>query len=388
MIRLSLPSRTRLVPFRRLPCISSSSTSVASPRRPISSATAGRRPSWTPSATWTSTWTRPRNRGSAIRHVIETHLHADFVSGHRELAARTGAKIYFGAKAGARFEHVPVREGDEIRMGRVVLRFLETPGHTPESVSIVVTDRIGVPGSAGGPDRRHALHRRRRAPGPPRSPHERAGARRDALRLPAREAPRPARRDAGLSGPRRGVALRPQHLERDLLHHRRSAAFQLRPAADEPRGLRAARDGGSARGAGVLLAGRDNQSRGGRGAGRASRSRGAASRGGRSSPGGGRRRPRHEKRRGVRHRARAGLRADRAVRPVRLLGGVARAAGPADPARGRGSGSRPRGPDAPGARGARKRRRLPRRRYRGLGARRAGRSPRPSRSRWTSSTAV
>ncbi len=81
-----------------------------------------------------------RRNGLSIRHVIETHLHADFVSGHRELAARTGAKIYFGAKAGARFEHVGVAEGDEIRMGRVRLRFLETPGHTPESISIVVID--------------------------------------------------------------------------------------------------------------------------------------------------------------------------------------------------------------------------------------------------------
>jgi hydroxyacylglutathione hydrolase len=81
-------------------------------------------------------------QGLEIRHIIETHLHADFVSGHRELAHRTGAKIYFGAKAGAKFEHVAVREGDEIRLGDgVVLRFLETPGHTPESVSILVVDR-------------------------------------------------------------------------------------------------------------------------------------------------------------------------------------------------------------------------------------------------------
>jgi hydroxyacylglutathione hydrolase len=82
-----------------------------------------------------------RAQGLEIRHVIETHLHADFVSGHRELAHRTGAKIYFGAKAGAKFEHVPVHDGDEIRMGDVVLRFLETPGHTPESVSVLVVDR-------------------------------------------------------------------------------------------------------------------------------------------------------------------------------------------------------------------------------------------------------
>jgi glyoxylase-like metal-dependent hydrolase (beta-lactamase superfamily II) len=79
-------------------------------------------------------------RGLTIRHVIETHLHADFVSGHRELAARTGAQIYFGAKAGATFPHVAVKDGDEIRIGGVTLRFLETPGHTPESVSVVVLE--------------------------------------------------------------------------------------------------------------------------------------------------------------------------------------------------------------------------------------------------------
>ena len=82
-----------------------------------------------------------RANGMEIRHIIETHLHADFVSGHQELAHRTGAKIYFGAKADAKFDYVPVREGDEIRMGDVLLRFLETPGHTPESVSILVIDR-------------------------------------------------------------------------------------------------------------------------------------------------------------------------------------------------------------------------------------------------------
>ena len=82
-----------------------------------------------------------KREGLTIRHVIETHLHADFVSGHRELAARTGAKIYFGAKAQAKFDYVPVREGDEISLGDVALRFLETPGHTPESLSVLVIDR-------------------------------------------------------------------------------------------------------------------------------------------------------------------------------------------------------------------------------------------------------
>lgn len=78
--------------------------------------------------------------GLHIAHVIETHLHADFVSGHRELAIRTGATIHVGAKAGATFPHAAMKEGDEIRFGRCVLRFLETPGHTPEAMCILVTD--------------------------------------------------------------------------------------------------------------------------------------------------------------------------------------------------------------------------------------------------------
>ncbi len=76
----------------------------------------------------------------AIRWVIETHLHADFVSGHLELAERTGATIVFGAQANAGFTHRAVTDGEEIRLGGLTLRFLETPGHTPESLSIVVLD--------------------------------------------------------------------------------------------------------------------------------------------------------------------------------------------------------------------------------------------------------
>jgi len=73
-----------------------------------------------------------------IRYVIETHLHADFVSGHRELAARTGAEIVFGAKAEATFPHCAVSDGDVLKVGEIVLRVMETPGHTPESISILV----------------------------------------------------------------------------------------------------------------------------------------------------------------------------------------------------------------------------------------------------------
>ncbi len=75
-----------------------------------------------------------------IAHIIETHLHADFVSGHRELADRTGAQIYVGHAANAAFPHRAVREGDEIRFGRCVLSFLETPGHTVEGMCVLVTD--------------------------------------------------------------------------------------------------------------------------------------------------------------------------------------------------------------------------------------------------------
>jgi len=79
-------------------------------------------------------------RGFQIKYVIETHLHADFVSGHQEIAARTGAQIVFGEKAGVEFAHRAVREGDEIRIGKVVLKFIETPGHTPEGICVLVTD--------------------------------------------------------------------------------------------------------------------------------------------------------------------------------------------------------------------------------------------------------
>src|SRR6266850_5459098 len=75
-----------------------------------------------------------------IKYVIETHLHADFVSGHRELAARTGAQIIFGAQANASIPHQAVKNGDELRIGGVKLRVLETPGHTPEGICVLVSD--------------------------------------------------------------------------------------------------------------------------------------------------------------------------------------------------------------------------------------------------------
>src|SRR5215470_4341326 len=78
--------------------------------------------------------------GLNIRHIFETHLHADFVSGHRELAERTGAQIYFGEPAGATFPHVDVRDGSVVSFGKCRIKILETPGHTAESICLVVTD--------------------------------------------------------------------------------------------------------------------------------------------------------------------------------------------------------------------------------------------------------
>jgi len=75
-----------------------------------------------------------------IKHVFLTHLHADFVAGHLELRDRAGATIYLGAKAKARYAFTPLRDGAIVEFGRVRLKALETPGHTPESISIVVYD--------------------------------------------------------------------------------------------------------------------------------------------------------------------------------------------------------------------------------------------------------
>src|SRR2546430_6275636 len=83
--------------------------------------------------------------GLKIRHIFETHLHADFISGHKELAARTGATIYIGASAGAKFPHVDVQDGFELQVGKARIRVLETPGHTPESICLLITDEEKFP---------------------------------------------------------------------------------------------------------------------------------------------------------------------------------------------------------------------------------------------------
>ena len=75
-----------------------------------------------------------------IKHVFLTHLHADFVAGHLELRDRAGAAIYLGARAKAEYRFTPLRDGGVVEFGSVRLKVLETPGHTPESISILVYD--------------------------------------------------------------------------------------------------------------------------------------------------------------------------------------------------------------------------------------------------------
>ena len=78
--------------------------------------------------------------GCRIEHVVLTHLHADFLAGHLELRDRGGARIYLGARAEAEYAFTPLADDDAIDLGQVRLVALETPGHTPESISILVYD--------------------------------------------------------------------------------------------------------------------------------------------------------------------------------------------------------------------------------------------------------
>lgn len=75
-----------------------------------------------------------------ITHILETHLHADFISGHMDLANKTDAKIYISKTANADFEHVALKENDIINVDDMKIKVIETPGHTPEHISYIVSD--------------------------------------------------------------------------------------------------------------------------------------------------------------------------------------------------------------------------------------------------------
>jgi len=81
-----------------------------------------------------------RALGVNITHILQTHLHADFISGHMDLARKTGAAIHVAASAECAFDHVPLREGDRIELEDMILTVWETPGHTPEHLNFVVSD--------------------------------------------------------------------------------------------------------------------------------------------------------------------------------------------------------------------------------------------------------
>ncbi len=83
--------------------------------------------------------------GLTIEMVIETHFHADFLSGHLELAERTGAAIAYSSVASPEFDFRPLDDGERLSLGEVMLEFRHTPGHTPESLSIVVWEHADDP---------------------------------------------------------------------------------------------------------------------------------------------------------------------------------------------------------------------------------------------------
>lgn len=82
------------------------------------------------------------SHGQKIKYIIETHSHADFVSGHIELAAKTGAEIIYGQRANTKFPTHKVSDGDELNVGKIKLKFLETPGHTPEGICVLSECRL------------------------------------------------------------------------------------------------------------------------------------------------------------------------------------------------------------------------------------------------------
>jgi len=83
--------------------------------------------------------------GYVIKHVFLTHFHADFIAGHIELRDKAGATIHLGRRAEAEFACVPMKDGDTVEFGDVKLEIMETPGHTPEGISILVYDLASSP---------------------------------------------------------------------------------------------------------------------------------------------------------------------------------------------------------------------------------------------------
>ena len=86
---------------------------------------------------------KAKERGAEIKYILETHFHADFVSGHLDLAAKTGAPIVFGPTAQTDFDIIQATDGQVFELGELKIKLLHTPGHTPESSCYLLFDENG-----------------------------------------------------------------------------------------------------------------------------------------------------------------------------------------------------------------------------------------------------
>ncbi len=90
---------------------------------------------------------RAEKDGVKIKYIFETHFHADFVSGHVDLAKKTGAKIVFGPSAKTNYESYVAKDGEEFKVGKITIKVLHTPGHTLESSTFLLLDENNIPHS-------------------------------------------------------------------------------------------------------------------------------------------------------------------------------------------------------------------------------------------------
>ena len=84
-----------------------------------------------------------KKRNAKIKYVFLTHFHADFVSGHLDLAEKTGATIVYGPTAEPKFKAHIAHDGEELKVGKITIKFLHTPGHTLESTTYLLKDEHG-----------------------------------------------------------------------------------------------------------------------------------------------------------------------------------------------------------------------------------------------------
>ena len=174
-----------------------------------------------------------RYLGVSIAHILETHNHADHVSGHGRLAAATGARIYIHEDAEAGYDHVPISDGFELEIGTATVRAMHTPGHRPEHTAFVLVDRARgeQPWAVLSGDSLFVNDIAR----PDLAIEPREGAARDPS-LPAREADAPARHLRGLARPPRRLDVRrPRHGPQGLLDDRVRARRAIRRSRSRTR---------------------------------------------------------------------------------------------------------------------------------------------------------